>query len=671
MMPLLMVLLLMVLLNKSWNSADDGRVRRFGMKQIGLAAQICAAFLLFAPVCAAFAQDDSEKTEDSGVRLETVSVLEDAEPESMFDPGAASYVDVKFDAPIGREAVDVLARVPSVRASSQGNRLGRASVGYRGAAPQDVVVRYEGVAVNALSDASADLSLIPAALIARGRLTGSAALGAAGADGALIDLYGESSETPLSASISASSLKDFSLFGRGIVGRDAWGLDGAVFGDLSPGRFAYRDAQGTHRIREHNAASRLGGQLKGHVDLKRAQIEAFSFFSRVAREEAGLSEFPARYRDASEALWLSLSQVRGTFAPVRAGRADMIAGFAVSHRAFENIYDNPTALIGSRPVHTAYLENQTSALVDMQFLAGSWSQTVIQAGYDRQSVALAQRVMGQEDSLSVTDHVLMLSVTEKMSFLHDTVMPSAGVRMDWKIGRTPQISPYLGMRYVPHRTVALLASVSMTGRYPSFDELYYRTEFLRGKASLRAQRAVMAELGVTYQPVESFKLMAVGFYHQYWDLIRFMPVTSYLYEAANLPESRASGVEITADALLWGRLSLLASYNFTHARVGDRPLPGVAAHQVRGAVAYRDAIFDMRFEASYHTPISRNLLGTSFIGEQLRLNIVADMKLYDGLHLSMAIYNLLDDRSSEDVLQRPLAGRHAFVGLRFAPPLEH
>ncbi len=633
------------------------------MKWIVMAALLSAAFL--SPLCKSYAQDSSA---DPALILETVSVSEasDLPDADMFNPGAHHFIEMPVAAQAGQETLDLLSAVPAMRASSQGNRLQRASVGYRGAAPQDVVVRYQGVQINALSDASADLALIPQALVSRARISGSGALAAFGADGALIDLYADRPDAPFGASVAASSLRDFSLFGRGRYAAEKFSIDGAVFGDLAPGRFAYLDAQDTHRIREHNAASRLGGQVMGHVDLPEARLEAFTLFSRIDREEAGLSEYPGRYRNASEALWISLSQVRANFAPLNAGRADMMAGVSVSHRAFGDVYDNPTAMIGSRPVHAHYLENQTSALVDLNFFVESWSQTVVQAGYECQNVALERLSFGQMMSHDVTDHQLMLSVTENMSFFQDTLLPSAGVRMDWKIGRAPQVSPVIAIQYVPHPSVRLFGSVSHAGRYPSFDELYFESEFLRGNASLKPQRSMVSELGARWQPHEAFRLSVSGFYNLYWDLIRFVPVTSYLFEAVNLSRSFARGVEASADLKLW-RFELSASYAFADARVGERLLPGVSRHQVRASAAYRDAIFDVRLDASYQSPVIRNLLGTSFIPAKLRLDVSAEMRLYRGLRLSMSVKNLLDDRRSEDVLQRPLAGRHAFVSLVYEP----
>ena len=648
-----------------------------------LTAQFCAVFLLCAP--AVYAQDVNapeardahavradggetgiEKAGDA-VRLETISVSETADDGEVFlEPSVPYQAERVFDgARVGLETSGMLSGMPSVHAATRGNRLQRASLTYRGASAQDVVVRYQGVPINALSDAGADLSLIPVQLVSRARIAGSGASAVHGADGALVDLYAAQGDTPLSASLTASSLGDFSLFGRGQAGSEAVGLDGAVFGDMSPGRFGYVDAQGTRRIREHNGASRVGGQLMGHADLPGARVDGFSLFSRIEREEAGFSEYPSRYRDASEQLWLSLSQVRARFAPVCAGQSDLAAGVAVSHRSFHDVYDNPTSLIGSVRTHSEYLENQTSVFSEMNFIAGSWSQTVLHAGYALEDVQAAHLVAGQMVDVSRTDHVLTLAVTEKMSFMQDRVEPYMGGRTDWKVGMDPQFSAFAGIRYAPHRDVGVFASVSMTGRYPSFDELYYRTEFLRGKAGLLPQRAVLCEAGMRYDLADVLSLSVAGFYNLYWDLIRFLPVTSYLYEASNLPFSFSRGAEISLDAMLWDHLVLSAAYGFADAHTGAQLLAGVPAHTLGASVGYRDDVFDVHLDVSYTSEVPRNVLGTSFVPDKFRLDISADMRLFGGLKLSMSIANLLDDRSSEDVLQRPLPGRHAFVGLRY------
>lgn len=564
------------------------------------------------------------------------------------------------------ETSDLLEELSSVRVSDNGSRLQQHTFAYRGAAAQDIVIRYFGVPLNALSDASADLTLIPAQLIDSADIFTNGLYESSGSVGGLVDLNSKTAETPISASISASSIKDFSLFGRGRMLFENASIDGSVFGDYSKGYFPYIDAQNTRQYREHNAASRFGAQISGNYRSDIAKISAFSLFSSIHRQEAGLSEYPERYRLATQDSRLSLTGIQTEFAPVMAGHALTLFSLNASHRAASHIYDNPTAFIGGSKTHSEYLENRTQIRAEASFTAPKYSQTMLEIGADFQHLSSDFLISGFTTSQIHTRYLLNLGVSELLSFWEDSLQLSAGVHLDWNVEEKPLFSPHAAIKYSPISTLNIWFSSAMGNRYPAFDENYYHTEYMRGNSDLKPQRSILNELGITWNPTKWLKMSASGFYNIHKQLIRFMPVSANLYEAQNIPKAFARGVEMSLYSAFWKGFAIGGNYTFTDALTADNaPLPTTAKHRVHGCLTWDDEIWHAGFHIQYTTKMPRNLLGTSYTPQKLRLSLEAALRIYDKWRLSMSIQNLLNDMSSEDVLQRPLPGRHAFITLQY------
>ena len=361
-----------------------------------------------------------------------------------------------------------------------------------------------------------------------------------------------------------------------------------------------------------------------------------------------------------------MTGIQSRFNPVVAGKTLAVFGLNASHRAAGNDYDNPTAFIGGSKTHSEYLENRTQIQGNVDFLAPKYSTTKIEIGGDFQHVDNDYLVAGSFESQTHTRYMLNLGVSEYLSFWEDSFQVSLGLRMDWDVSEKPLFSPHAGILYRPIDELELWFSSAMGERYPSFDERYYHTEHLRGRDDLKPQRSILNELGIAYHPADWLIISAVGFYHLHRELIRFMPVTSYLYEARNIPESFARGFDFRLESKFWRGFSLRMDYAFTDARTGDGyAMPTAARHQVHASLMWDDDVWHAAILTGYATEIPRNMTETSFIPARFRLGVEASMKLYRGLRLSVSIQNLLNDMRSEDVLQRPLPGRHAWIGLEY------
>ncbi|MBO4351048.1 MAG: TonB-dependent receptor [Proteobacteria bacterium] len=564
------------------------------------------------------------------------------------------------------ELSKLLDKVTSARIADSGNRLQRKSFAFRGAAAQDIVIRYLNIPLNALSDASADLALIPAQLIQNAKVFGSGAAAANGAVGGLVDLQ-PNLDAPMRTQLSVSTMNDFSLFSQGKIHPDNWQISGAFWGDSSPGNFQYYDEQGTLQTREHNAASRIGGQLFADIALSSLKMTAFSLLSYIDREEAGQSEYPAKYRDASQKLWLSLSSINTEFAPFSLGKSLVQLNLSASERLSGDIYDNPTSFVGGTHTYSDYLESRTILDTNGIFLLSDWSRTSIDFTYEYQYLTSEMLVFDQTRSQNHSRHLISASIIEGLSFFQDRLELAVSGRLDWNVDtKSPLFSYHAGVTGQPFKELSLWASASMAERYPTFDESYYRTEYIRGNSSLATQRSYIHELGIAYSPAQWFKTSITGFYNLHEDLIRFIPVTPYLFEAKNISGATARGLEVSVSSSGWYGFSAKAEYTLADVITDDGyPMPTTAKHHVMGELSWKNRHLITSVDIHYQSKVPRNMTGTDFSRSKLRLNAHFAMNLYDTLWLSLDIDNMLNDMSSADVLQRPLPGIQAFVNLRW------
>ena len=578
----------------------------------------------------------------------------------------AETVTVSKNSP-GHELGEILSSAVASHISDHGSRLQRKGVAFRGAGSQDIVVRYEGIVMNALSDASADLGMIPAQLLKSASFWATGAGAVSGAGGGMIDLKGNDNVTPIRAVLTGGTLGDFDLFVSG--GHQAtWGMiGGAAFGDYSSGQFSYIDTQGSHQIREHNAAHRIGCQLRAEIDTPVGHISGLTFFSAVDRQEAGLSEYPARYARATQAHWLSLSRASMTFDPLMIGQAVTVFQMELTHRASRDIYDNPTSFIGSTPTHSDYLENRTMVSANASFIAGDWSQTQITFVYDAQDVSAFHWAFHQPKMHDYQRHLLGIGVGEQVTFWHDSLKAGLHLRMETNFDALPMFEASLGIAGKPLSWLEIWGSAALAERRPSFDELYYETEYIRGNPALRNQQSLLGEIGVSLYPASWLNLKVSGFYHHHTDLIRFIPITPYLYQARNITDASSRGLEVTLRSQFWRGFALEGRYAWVNAVTGSGfPMPTTPEHHIQAALSWDEAIWHAKFCVDYATKMPRNMTGTLFSSPKLRLNLELGMEIYTGWRIDFVLNNLLDDREAQDVLQRPLPGRHAFISLSYA-----
>ena len=562
---------------------------------------------------------------------------------------------------------DLLEGESLLRVQDSGGRLQRQTLSMRGSAAQDILLTYHGITLNSLSWASADLSLIPAKLLSHAVITPSSGSekNGSGAIGGLIELESAFPTNNIEISTSVGSLKDLALFGRKTFFLPSFAADIALFADTTAGDFEYMDAQNTRHMRTHNGAWRYGTQLHLLFDAQAASIDFLLYTALFSREIAGLAEFPEAYAHASETGALVLASAQADFIPFELGKSETDLSLTVNHRYTQDIYDNPRAFLGQRRFSTHYNENDTSIQLNANFHYATSFLTTIQLAYAYQRVDAQHLVMLSEQTTSHNRHILSLRAEESASFFDDTLSTFLGLRLDILPHDDFAFSPRLSIGYAPTYWFSLKASAAYATRLPAFDERYLRTESIRGNESLSKQTAFLADVILRFDIPNRFFVEISGFYHLHRDLIRFLPITAYMYEAQNLPLSQAHGLDLQTELTLWRHfhLSLGYTWNASFVREGHLPIPGIPTHKLTARARLLLEYSDLWLQATYSAHIAQNLSGQYARHNPFRLDAHAALMLYNHLRLTLDIHNITNDRESEDFRQYPLPGITAMAGL--------
>ncbi len=618
---------------------------------------MCGAFFCFSAQAFADASEvvqlDPIVTEDTRVEGgETTAELVRAHAVDTHQSGAATSLG------------DVFRGDAALRVSENGGRLQPQNVSMRGSASQDVLVTYHGITLNALSHASADLSLIPARLLSRVNVKPNAGSehDGSGALGGSIELQSGFADHAFESLFSVGSLGDYAILGRKNVMSERVSADFAVFADKSLGRFDYVDAQGSEQTREHNAAWRLGGQADALVDAGWATVEAFVFYAMLSREVAGMSEFPDAFREANEASQTALAAVEATSQALEVGQSDATLHFVVNHRYAQDDYKNPSSFLGNRDYHTRYDENRTHAATDAQFLYGAW-ETDLSLAYEYQHVKTRRQIVPDDVQTHNARHIASLVVEQKAAFWDERLHAFAGLRTDYVSGDGLAFSPRLAVDISPLSWLAINASGAYATRYPAFDELYLQTEGVQGDPDLKKQTSVLTDLTLVLTLEPWFSLQVEGFYNLHRDLIRFVPITSYAYKAKNLSPSTSRGVDLRAKFHYEDYLSVEAGYAFNDAFIdqGRLPIVGIPRHQVVARISGRYDLFSAWLQATYSAKIATKLSGQYLRTNPFKLDAHVAFDLFGHYLISLDVKNLLNDRTTEDLRQYPLPGISAML----------
>ena len=561
----------------------------------------------------------------------------------------------------------ILGDIRGAKVRNSGGMLQAQTVSLRGAAAQDIGVTYRGVSINALSDAVADFAFFVPELLSTAHVYGTGAASTLGSVAGLVELTGNDAKAPIQARISGTTLGDFGLFWRGSLQSGGHRFSASAFGDDSPGAFRYIDAQGTPQFRQHNAAARLGGELVYDAYIDGFHLAAFSLYSQIDRQEAGVSEYPDSYRRAHNDQWLSLSRIAAESPPIAMGHSYASFALEFAYRSSKKTYENPTMLIGQRPIETRLFEIQPHLAAHAEWDWASISTTKLGVRYDYQRVESFYKSGNASLAQTHERHILSASIAQSLNFVHDSINITVLGSIDRVIDAQTIGSASVSIAYRTPFRWRFGFSGAYAQRMPSFDELYYRTEFIRGNPDLKPQKSAIHELSIAYDAA-SFALKFAGFYNIHRDLIRFVPETPTLTRVKNFTDAIARGVELAATWNIYAGLGLKLDYAWTDATTKNKtPLPQVPEHRFSSEIFYKDTHFSCAFIAQYESGVAQNLAANDYADDRIDLSLEASLTLPLGATLSVAVYNLLDDQSRQDVVQRPLPGRYGAIALRFSP----
>ena len=653
----------------------DLKARICRCSKLAWGAALSSSFFCSWPMLV-MAQDATQSSEEfpSDADAPSAMLVLDTIYTSAQDTSVApqTWIDKTRHIEIGEVAAtgslaDIFQGESLLRVQDSGGRLQRQTISMRGSASQDVLLTYHGIPLNALSWASADLSLIPAKLLSHAYIkpsVGSERAGS-GALGGIIELESEFSPHDLEVATAAGSLADFAIFGRKTFTLSDFVADIALFADRTSGYYDYYDAQGSHQERTHNGAWRYGGQTHFLWDVHDLSLDAFVYAALFEREVAGFSEFPSAFAQALDAGALVLASVQADHVPVHLGKSDVSWTLSASHRFSSDLYENPASYLGGRKTRDHYFENDTKVSFLAAFHYAQSFATTLELAYGYQRVDDEHLVMLTSVSSSHDRHIFSMRAEETASFLEDSLQVFAGMRIDYILQKEAAYSPRLVFHYKPWSWFSMHASVAYAMRFPAFDELYIHTESVRGDEDISKQTSWLSDLTLKFDIMQKASIEISGFYHLHEDLIRFLPVTAYLYQAKNLPSSVARGIDIQARWSPWEvlQLSLGYAWNDSFVREGHLPIPGIAEHRLTGRAEFMLSNFDLWLQASYSAHIAQKLSGQFARKNPFRLDAHASLMISNQFRVTLDFNNLTNDKRSEDFRQYPLPGIHVMAGL--------
>ena len=576
----------------------------------------------------------------------------EAEAPPREDPTTSGAVLRPAELPgVGRTVGDLVQLAPGVQVRRDGGPGSRETVLLRGTDGQQTLVLLDGVRLNPAFGGGVDLSTIPLAAVERVEVTlgGGGALFGADAIGGAVSLVPRLAPLGTTAEAAAGVGSFGTWEGSGSLGYGAATGGGLVVyrHRRSDGDFAFVDANGAARVREHagtrsDAAIATAGARLG----ARTELLFTGELSRTDRDLPGVEQFPsdsARFEGLDALTSLRLRRrdlgVRGL---------DLEARVAwVLHQAH---FVDPSPLLPP-PADSLASVHEFDATVGTTWWAPGGHRVRLD-GCVRVDRASVERT-GASDLVPerVTGSVLAAD-----EWALGPVTLQGALRIDASDLHGAAVVPRVGATWEgPHITVR--AGAGRSYRAPSFDELYFDTGFVKGDPDLSPEDAWSFDGGVTLAAGKA-SLDVSAFHQRIENLILFLPQTAFTVVADDSQGARSTGVESRLRFGRLGPLSLEARYTFVDARFRDsgRRLPGRAQHLYGGRITATHGAFTLWVEALGTGPFYLDRF--EGLEEEGRVLVSAGWRADIGPHASVSLdaRNLGNVRTAIDALQQPLPG---------------
>jgi outer membrane receptor protein involved in Fe transport len=600
-----------------------------------------------------------------------------------FAAGSVTSLPLDDLAP-GASLADAMLAAPGVAIQRQSSYGQPAFLSVRGGTPRQLVVLLNGVHVRLPVGLGFDLGSMGAEALSQAALwrgPAAAIFGAGALTGALElrtwqpDAQGWTAR----ARSAGGSFGTWELGGRASAADGPWHAAASASWRASAGDFAFVDEQGSAHQRLNNDHTRLQSMGAAGWSDGQTQAQLVALYERGEAGVAGPGEFQRALggaRGADQRLVGAASVRARDLAAGAWGAMDGEAALGLHWRAQR--YQNPRTILGGGALHTS------STLLGVEASAQPmWTFRTVQNFLVARAEGRVEGYTGLSDApgavdIEATRWTGAVGVVDEQLWGDLSLMAALRAeRVEDEVRGFTLMTPALGARYQAARWLVLRASAAQTARAPDLDELYLREETVRGFDGLRPETARSAEVGVRMgRARDVWGLELTGFVRRTDDLILFLPVTSYLFEATNLARSDAHGAEICARLAPHPRTSLRGAYTWTQARldgVAGLPVPGQPQHRAQlraeadaGRLArwLPDAMLYTLLDA--RSPIALDAFGRQENPALVTLDAGLRVSPFGWFTLGIEGKNLFDVRTGVDSLQRPLPGRALYVSLGVA-----
>lgn len=559
----------------------------------------------------------------------------------------------------------------------------------RGGNPRQVTVLLDGARVKVPAGLGFDVGglSVPGLREVRVYRGASGIMHGAGALTGALELKTYPSRGPDGVRVDAKALAG--SFGTGELGASALARAGAYRGRVSAGwrsskgSFGFVDEQGTPAERVNNDHERVNVNASGVWEARGQQVGMTVVVESGESGVAGPSEFQRTFSSArlkeDRAIVATDVMVRDVFSGQGWG---IDVHRVVGVQARRQRYDNPEAVLGAGSFA------QDTTFIGMEFglefalYTAAQNYARVKLGALREAYDASSRGGGEVADVWAMRRTQSVTVSDEQIFFGGKLSLNAAARFEhaWEQKRRHRRWPAMGavgfIARPGESSFKLMGNFGRTYRLPDFDEYYLDTEFIRGDANLRPERAWLADLGARLGDADSrFGAELVGFVGLVEDQIAFLPVSAYLFQARNLERVESKGLEVAGRVSPISRLALRANYTFTDATRPTAGGPLVMPNQPRHRAdvstrldlsrLVRSKHAELYGRAGWRSEITLDAFGSKTNPGWVGLDVGASASIWRGVSVAFDATNLLDHRRAVDGLQRPLPGRAFYLSARW------
>jgi len=472
-------------------------------------------------------------------------------PQLLKDaPGSVTVVsEGEVKSSKAKNVGELLEKVTGVEVKNYGSS-GISSVSIRGSSSDQVLIMVNGRPLNLASSGDVDLSLISLENVERIEVVRGpfSALYGSGALGGVVNIITknppEAAETKAGLSYGSFNTSSYTL---------SYGSGEGKLGYLFT---ASKDYSEGDRVNSWKDAFNLSGKILlssltlsgGYSQAKRGVPGSLSWPTPNATQEDKKSWFDLTYK------W-------------RWGKSNLsLKGFLSQD---EIVYENPDSWGGptkDTTMNNTYGANFQHALLLIQKHNLIWGIDWRQDEVDVKSIDGTSRIGGKR---KITSAALYLQ--DEIEISSDFTMV-AGARYDHHSVYGSEISPRVSFLYHIGELTSLRASWGRAFRSPTVDDLYWQEDWgggagMFGNPNLVPEKSSEYEIGIEH--VFSPKVLGrLTFFSAYMnDLISWVQVSPWRWEAQNIDEAQVKGLEGEMKLRPWKKVSF--SLNYTYLEVKD------------------------------------------------------------------------------------------------------